>query len=135
MAEPSERIMKFVGAARQEKGAEASQELGSLFYDKAAEKLDQFSKEIEFGTHDFAPPEGGIEDKDIDDALEADSAEDNEEVENNVAEVSQDDETESDTQSVEDSAEEAAEEPEEQVEEQPEENNGEETERDSSGSE
>ena len=97
MADTSDRIMKFVGAARQEKGAEASKELGGLFYDKAADKLDQFSKEIEFGTHSFAPPEGGLEDQEITDALAADA--------------------------------------EEPTEEETEEQDGEETERDSSGSE
>jgi hypothetical protein len=123
MAETSDRIMKFVGAARQEKGAEASKALGSLFYDKAAEKLDDFSKEIEFGTDSFAPPEGGLEDQEVTDALAGDEDE-----------ASESDDSEADEQDNEvDSPEEEA--SEEEPEEEPEEENGEETERDSSGSE
>ena len=139
MAEPSDRIMKFVGAARNEKGAEAAKELGSLLYDKAAEKLDQFSTDIEFGTDSFAPQED-VNDEVIDQALEADG-DNGEEIENvdggAVEEISQADEGEQTSEDIQndDTAgqEETVEQEETEVEEP--EDNGEETETDSSRSE
>lgn len=136
MTEPSDRIMKFVGAARNEKGAEAANELGSLLYDKAAEKLDQFSKDIEFGTDSFAPQQD-VTDQGIDQALEAgdDNVEEIENVDDGaVEETPQVDEGEQASEDIQDDdsagQEETVEQEETEVEEP--EDNGEETETDNS---